>query len=86
MPFAVSIIWREPTDHVTDCYFCMIPPIAKGLLNKKIWTVQYLNIPSALHPVLHNKDIPVPELQESYEIESVYGEDNEVSEPGPSTS
>ena len=23
MPFAVSIVWREQSDHVTDCYFCM---------------------------------------------------------------
>ena len=24
MPFANPRIWREPTNHLTDCYFCMV--------------------------------------------------------------
>ena len=24
MPFAISRIWREPTNHLNDCYFCMV--------------------------------------------------------------
>ena len=23
LPFAVPLVWREGTNHVTDCYFCM---------------------------------------------------------------
>ncbi|GBP54408.1 hypothetical protein EVAR_29484_1 [Eumeta japonica] len=27
MKFAVPRIWREPTDHIHDCYFCVVNPI-----------------------------------------------------------
>ena len=26
MRFAISRIWREPSNHYTDCYFCMVDP------------------------------------------------------------
>lgn len=56
MPFAVPMIWREPTDHTSNCYFCMVPPVGKGVSKKKKWTVLYPNIPSAIRPVPHEKD------------------------------
>jgi hypothetical protein len=35
MAFAVPMVWREPTNHSDDCYFCVTPPIKAGLSLKE---------------------------------------------------
>jgi len=65
MPFAVPVVWREPSNHATDCYFCMVPPVSGGITKKKKWAIVYLNIPSALHPVPHGKEFPFPNLRKN---------------------
>jgi len=87
MPFAVPMIWREPTDHISNCYFCMVPPVGKGVSKKKKWTVHYPNIPSAIRPVPHGEGLPVPDAPESFSLESdEEEEENETSSPEPSMS
>ena len=43
MPFAVPIVWREPLNHSSDCYFCLTPPVASGMNRKKKQRIDYPN-------------------------------------------
>ena len=58
------MIWREPTDHLKDCYFCLMPSIKKGFNRKKKSVIEYHNIPFAICPVPHSDELPIPELRE----------------------
>ena len=70
MPFAVPLVWREPSNHSSDCYFCLTPPVASGMNRKKKQKIDYSNIPSAITPVPHGEDLPVPELPKEYSLNS----------------
>ena len=41
MPFAIPAVWRETTDHVSDCYLCLTS--ITGVTAKSKHTVQYPN-------------------------------------------
>ena len=69
MPFAVPRAWREPTNHNNNCYFCMTPPVGKGLSKKK-QNIQYPDIPSAICPVPHGETLPVPEAPQKLTLDS----------------
>ena len=56
MPFTIPMVWREPTGHVSDCYFCLT--IITGVTAKSKRTVQYPNLPSAIRPVPHSVKLP----------------------------
>ena len=58
MPFDIPMVWREPTDHVSDCYFCLTR--ITDVTAKSKHTVQYPNLPSAMRPVPHSAELPVP--------------------------
>ena len=72
MLFAVLMVWREASNHKTDCYFCMVPPVSGGITNKKKWTIVYLNIPSALRPVLHGEGIYIPKPLKEFTIDGKF--------------
>ncbi len=59
MKLALPRIWREPTDHSTDCFFCMVDP-SKRRSGKNAPAVFYPDIPSSIAPVPHSADLPVP--------------------------
>ena len=84
MPFAVPMIWREPTDHVSDCYFCLTPSKKNEFNRKKKSVIEYLNIPSAIRPVPHSDELPIPEPRETDLLSSDDAESSEecsVSKP-----
>lgn len=70
MPFAVPQIWRDPTNHHNDCYFCVIDLRQyNNIKNRR--NLKYPSIPSSIAAVLHSDDVPIPCLLEhsSYEKE-----------------
>jgi len=57
MPFAIPMVWREPTDHVSDCYLCLTKSLVK---QRSPNTLQFPNFPSAMRPVPPSAELPVP--------------------------
>jgi hypothetical protein len=61
MPFAIPRVWRVPSNHLSDCYFCMVDP-TKRRKGKNAAPIDYPDIPSSCAPVPHNAmDLPVPQ-------------------------
>ena len=77
MSFAAPAVWREPVDHVSDCYFCLAQ--VQGFSRKSKLTVQYPKDTSVQLPVPHCVELPVPSSTRQH-IDSSTGSDE------PSTS
>lgn len=58
MKFAIPRIWRQPTDHSSNCYFCMVDP-TKRRSGKNAPQLVYPDIPSSFAPVPHCPELPV---------------------------
>ncbi|MEL7307752.1 MAG: hypothetical protein AAGK05_07670 [Pseudomonadota bacterium] len=58
LAFGIPMTWREPMDHTTDCYFCLVN--VKGVAMKTKHRIKYPNIPSAIRPIPHSDELPVP--------------------------
>ena len=61
MGFGTPMVWREPTNHVDECYFCSIN--VTGVNKKKPKSLSYKSFPSAIRPVAHRPDIPISEFK-----------------------
>ena len=75
LPFGIPMVWREPRDHSSDCYFCIVKTSGHNKTNK--FKIEYPSLPSAIRPVPHSAGIPVSvfvgltsEEQECGEVES----------------
>ena len=61
LKFGMPRIWREPTDHTNNCYFCMVVMTSHDR-GKKTDMFNYLDLPSSLCPMIHCQELPVPHL------------------------
>jgi len=70
MPFVISMVWREETDQISDLRLPGSSPSARFSQEKKNWTLCYPNIRSAMRPVRHGEDLPLPEPPDVVALES----------------
>jgi len=78
IPFVIPMIWREPTDHVADCYFCLSS--ISGVTAKSKHTVQYPNLPSAMKPVPQSAELPVPKPPTNMTLSDCESSDEDVGQ------
>ncbi|KAI6653894.1 hypothetical protein LOD99_3070 [Oopsacas minuta] len=60
LSYGIPMIWREPQNHISDCYFCMAN--ISGFNAKTKSLIKYPNLHSAIRPVPHSIDVPVPKF------------------------
>jgi len=78
MPFAIPMVWREPMDHVSDCYFCLTS--ITGVTVKSKHTVQYPNLPSAMRSVPHSVELPVSKPPTNITLIDIQSSDEDVGQ------
>ena len=52
------MVWREPQNHLSDCYFCAVK--TTGLTFNTRSSVDYPSLPSAIQLVSHGDELPIP--------------------------
>ena len=57
LKFGVPMVWREPKNHVDDCYFCLVN--VKRFNKKNKQHLQYPNIHFTTRSIPHNDKVPV---------------------------
>ena len=58
MSFAGPMVWREQRDHVRNCYFCLAD--TQGFCHKTRKKILFPSLPSAIRPVAHSDQLPMP--------------------------
>jgi len=82
MKFGVPRIWREPSDHNNDCYFCIVDPTKRRAGHE----IEYPDLPSASAPIPHSDELPVPVYSDpSQDVQSSQGGSSEQSSQGQSS-
>ena len=52
------MVWREPRNHVDDCYFCLTK--ISGFIASSKKKINYPNLPSVMRPVPYTDYLPIP--------------------------
>ncbi|GBO21918.1 hypothetical protein AVEN_79096-1 [Araneus ventricosus] len=60
----IPMIGSDPKDHINDSDFCIIK--IKGFFVKSKHKIEYRNLHSAMRPVSHNDELPVPKTVEKF--------------------
>src|SRR6218665_1811587 len=58
LTFGIPMVWREPKNHRTDCYFSLVN--TQGYNKKNKCKMEYPSLQSAIRSVPHSSEIPVP--------------------------
>ena len=77
IPFAICRIWREPTNHHDDCYFCVVD-VSKYIKTKDRKQIVYLSIPSSIASVNHGPELSIPQPPTTHAISLISSEDDEA--------
>ena len=78
MPFAIPMVWRDPTNHVSDCFFCFTS--ITGVKAKSKHIVQYPNLLSVMRPLTHSAELPVPKPPTNMTLSDSESSDEEVGQ------
>jgi len=60
------MVWREPINHLDDCYFCIVNITGINRNNHSMW--KYPDLVSTRRPVPHSDEIPIPMFYQLLEI------------------
>ena len=75
--FGIPMVWHEPKNHFDDCYFCAVN--TKRINKKNRYSLVYPNLESAIRPVPHCNEIPVPVFKGLPELELPGSEEDQAS-------
>lgn len=62
------MVWREPNNHVTDCYFYLTD--VKRLSSTSKHCIWYSILHPAMRPVPHSEDLRIPTSVDKYTFDS----------------
>jgi hypothetical protein len=72
------MVWREPTDYVSDCYFCLTS--ITDVTAKSMHSFQYPNLSSAVRPVPHSAEVSVPKPSTNMALSDSESSDEHVGQ------